>query len=148
MVFLLIKWKTAILLISLVHFIDYSPHSDELFIGDGFVGSGLTHCRFLLSEDLCCFAVLSTHWRETGILNEKNLKNFRPPQNCFHGGLCWVLDEVLQGFTQDGEHLVLLVVDGRLAFAHVGSDFTLRLALHDKLADASAVRVKAVQLVV
>ena len=59
-----------------------------------------------------------------------------------------VLDEVLQGFTQDGEHLVLLVVDGRLAFAHVGSDFTLRLALHDKLADASVVRGKAVQLVV
>ena len=27
--------------------------------------------RFLLSEDLCCFAVLSTHWRETGVLNEK-----------------------------------------------------------------------------
>ena len=81
-------------------------------------------------------------------MNEKKLKNFRPPQNCFHGGLCWVLDEVLQGFAQDGEHLVLLVVDGRLAFAHVGSDFTLRLALHDKLADASAVRVKAVQLVV
>lgn len=69
-------------------------------------------------------------------------------RGCFLGGLCWVLDEVLQGFTQDGEHLVLLVVDGRLAFAHVGSDFTLRLALHDKLADASAVRVKAVQLVV
>lgn len=59
-----------------------------------------------------------------------------------------VLDEVLQGFTQDGEHLVLLVVDGRLAFAHVGSDFTLRLALHDKLADASAVRIKAVHLFV
>ena len=50
---------------------DCRKHSDELLIGDGLVGSGLTHWRFLLSEDLCCFAALSTHWRETGVLNEK-----------------------------------------------------------------------------
>ena len=85
---------------------------------------------------------------KTGRFERKNLKKFLTAADFFHGGHFGILDEVLQGFTQDGEHLVLLIIDGRLAFAHVGSDFTLRLALHDELEDASTVRVKTIQLIV
>lgn len=56
------------------HYADFHTRSDVFFIGDGLVGSGLNHWQFLLSKNLCCFAVLSTQWRKTDVVNEKSKK--------------------------------------------------------------------------
>lgn len=66
----------------------------------------------------------------------------------FHGGRCVESDEVLQGFTQEREHLALLVIQRGLAPAQIDGHLALGFSLHDEFADPSPVRVETIQLFV
>ena len=66
----------------------------------------------------------------------------------FHGGRGKRSDVILQGLSQEREHLAFLVIQGRLTPAQIGSHLTFRLSGHDEFADLPTVRIETIQLVI